>query len=148
MTLILFALFQGIYIFVDDNTRTLHNVQYVLYTVRKEMKCIRDSEILYGMVHDSTRISSCFSDFRVVSWTNSCRISELPLQFISFLTVCNLTWITPPCLKGEGGGCDKRPVYRFCIESSFVPSWRYTSVSQSVFHYSIAEYRHNRILKI
>ena len=112
------------------------------------MKCSGASKILHGLVHDTTRISSFFSDFRVASWTNSCRISELPLQFISFLTVCNLTWITPPCLKGEGGGCDKRPVYRFCIESSFVPSWRYTSVSQSVFHYSIAEYRHNRILKI
>ena len=57
------------------------------YTVRKEMKCSGASEILHGLVHDTTRISSFFSDFRVVSWTNSCRISESPLHLISFLTV-------------------------------------------------------------
>ena len=37
------------------------------YTVRKEMKCSGASEILHGLVHDTTRISSFFSDFRVVS---------------------------------------------------------------------------------
>ena len=42
---------------------------------------------LHGCVHDTTRISSCFSRFRLVSRTNSCSISKSPLQFISFLTV-------------------------------------------------------------
>ena len=56
-------------------------------TDRKEMNCSRDSKILHGLVHDTTQISSCFSDFRVVSRTNSCSISESPLEFISFLTI-------------------------------------------------------------
>ena len=51
------------------------------------MKCSGDYEILHGIVRDATRISSCFSDFHVVSRTISCSISESPLHFISFLTV-------------------------------------------------------------
>ena len=57
------------------------------FTVRKEIKWRRNSEILLGLVYDTTWISSYFTDFRVVSWTNSCSISEFPLHFISFLTV-------------------------------------------------------------
>ena len=34
------------------------------------MKCSGDSEILNKIVCDTTRISSCFSDFRVVPITN------------------------------------------------------------------------------
>ena len=49
------------------------------------MKCTGDSEILQGLVHDTTRINSCFFDFRLVSTqTNWCSISESPLHFISF----------------------------------------------------------------
>ena len=51
------------------------------------MKCSGDSEILHGFVHDTTRNSSCFSDFRVVSRTNSCSYAESPLYFISFRRV-------------------------------------------------------------
>ena len=58
------------------------------FTARvKEMKCSGDYEILHGIVRDATRISSCFSDFHVVSRTISCSISESPLHFISFLTM-------------------------------------------------------------
>ena len=40
--------------------------------------CNGDSEILKEIVHDTTRISSCFLDFRVV------HITESPLHFIPF----------------------------------------------------------------
>ena len=59
--------------------------------VKKEMKCNGDSEILHKIVRDTTRISSCFSEFRVVSrtiWCTYSSISESPLHFTSFLTVC------------------------------------------------------------
>ena len=49
-----------------------------LYTVTTKMKRSGDSAILYK----TTRISSCFYDFRVVSLTISCSISESPLPFI------------------------------------------------------------------
>ena len=42
------------------------------YTVKHEMKKSGDSERLRGLVHDTKGISSCFSDFRKVSRTNSC----------------------------------------------------------------------------
>ena len=42
----------------------------------KEMKCSGDFEILHKIVCDNTRISSCFSDFRVVLRTISFRISK------------------------------------------------------------------------
>ena len=42
------------------------------YTVRKEIKTGGDSEILHEIVSETTRISSCFSDFRVVSRTILC----------------------------------------------------------------------------
>ena len=35
-----------------------------VYNVRLEMKCSVDSEILHGLVHDTTLVSSCFADFR------------------------------------------------------------------------------------
>ena len=47
-----------------------------VHTVRKEM-------ILHGLVHDTARISSCFSDFRELSRTDSCSISKSPLRLIS-----------------------------------------------------------------
>ena len=56
-------------------------------TVKKEMKCSENSDILHEIVRDTTQIRSCFSDFRVVSQTISCSISESPLHFKSFLTV-------------------------------------------------------------
>ena len=40
-----------------------------------------DSEILHEIVRETRRICSCFSDFRVVSWTISYSISESPLLF-------------------------------------------------------------------
>ena len=36
-------------------------------TVRKEMNCCRETEILHVLVHETTRISSWPSDFREVS---------------------------------------------------------------------------------
>ena len=56
-------------------------------TVRKEIKCSGDSEILYDIVRDTPRISSSFFDFRVVSRTILCCISESPKHLIFFLTV-------------------------------------------------------------
>ena len=55
------------------------------------MECSRDSEIIHEIVRDTTRISSCFHDFRVVSRTISCIISESPPLFISILTVYSRT---------------------------------------------------------
>ena len=43
--------------------------------------------MLHEIVRDTTQISSCFSDFRVVSRTIPCSITESLLHFISFLTV-------------------------------------------------------------
>ena len=43
--------------------------KHIGITVRKEMNCSGDSEIQHEIVRDTTRISSCFSDFRVVSWS-------------------------------------------------------------------------------
>ena len=61
---------------------------YILsYTVRKEIKCVRDFEKLHEIVRDTKRISSCFSDFRIVSRTIQCSILKFPLHFISSLTV-------------------------------------------------------------
>ena len=61
-------------------------------TVRKEIKCCRDSEILHGLVHDTTRKSEKHNLIRVVSWTNLCSNSESPLHFISFPTVWWERW--------------------------------------------------------
>ena len=35
----------------------------ILYTVRKEINCCGEFEILREILRDTTRISSCFSDF-------------------------------------------------------------------------------------
>ena len=43
--------------------------KHIGITVRKEMNCSGDSEIQHEIVRDTTLISSCFSDFRVVSWS-------------------------------------------------------------------------------
>ena len=83
-----------------------------MYTVRKAVKCNEGTErpvlheLLYCIVHDTSRISSWLSYFRVVSWTNSCIISVSSLHFsvrvrtavqeipvIKVLTVC----ICPVC---------------------------------------------------
>ena len=53
-----------------------HQQQKQLHTVRKEMKCSWDSEILHEIVLETTQISSCISDFHLVSRTISCSISE------------------------------------------------------------------------
>ena len=50
-------------------------------------------EILNGFVHDTTRISPCFSDFRFISRTISCSSSESPLHFISFFNSAEQYWI-------------------------------------------------------
>ena len=47
---------------------------------KKEMKCSGDSEILRKKFRDTTQITSCISDSRVVSRTISCTISESPLH--------------------------------------------------------------------
>ena len=63
---------------------------YTTYTVRKEIKCSGDSEILvHEIVRDNTQtqISLCFSNFRVLSRTIWCSISESTLHLISFLTI-------------------------------------------------------------
>ena len=64
-------------------------VKEVGYTVGKEMKCGEETQILHELVRDTTRISSRLSDFRLVSWTNSCicSITISPLNSISFLAV-------------------------------------------------------------
>ena len=56
-------------------------------TVKKEMKCSGDSEILPEKVRDTSQIRSRFSDFHEVSRTISCSISESKLHSISFLIV-------------------------------------------------------------
>ena len=58
-----------------------------MHTDKKEIKCNEDSELLQEVVRDTTRNSSCFSEFRVVSRTISCSISESLLHFSFFLTV-------------------------------------------------------------
>ena len=77
---------------------TVHNYKYnfniLLHTVRKEIKCSGDSEILHEIVRDTTQTSSSFSDFRVVSRTISCSTSEYPPYFILFLTVQLTHWYT------------------------------------------------------
>ena len=60
-------------------------------TVTKEMKCSGDSEILYEIVRDTTRIPEEHELISVISRTISCIISESPLHFIYFLTVCAIS---------------------------------------------------------
>ena len=55
-----------------------------MYTVRKEMKYSGRPEILHKLVHDTTWISSWFSDFRVVSWTTEIREVYRYPRYISF----------------------------------------------------------------
>ena len=60
----------------------------VTFTVRKEMNCSGETYILHQLGHDTRRINSWLSDFRVVSWTNLWRISVSPsIHLISFITV-------------------------------------------------------------
>ena len=60
---------------------------FLLHTVNKEMKCSGVSKILQEIFLDTTWISLGFSDFRVVSRTISCSISEFLPHFIFFLEV-------------------------------------------------------------
>ena len=63
--------------------------------------------MLHEIVRDTTQISSCFSDFRVVSRTIPCSITESLLHFISFLTVEEEEAGPPLSLLGHrrrGGG--------------------------------------------
>ena len=59
---------------------------YTTYTVRKEIKCSGDSEILHEIVCDNTQtqISSCFSNFRELARTISYSISVSTLHLIPF----------------------------------------------------------------
>ena len=59
---------------------TLHCQYLALLTFRKEMKCSGYSKILRKKFRDTTQITSCISDSRVVSRTISCTISESPLH--------------------------------------------------------------------
>ena len=63
-----------------------------LHTVKKERKCKEDFEILHGLVHDTTRTSSYFSNFRLISRTNSCSISKFSAT--SLLTVKGFMYST------------------------------------------------------
>ena len=45
-----------------------------LLQVTKDMKFHGEAEMLHELVHDTTWISSWFSEFSVVSWTNSCTV--------------------------------------------------------------------------
>ena len=56
-------------------------------TVKKEMKCSRDSEIIHEIVRDTTRKSEMHEVIHAVSRTISWSILESLLQFVSFLTV-------------------------------------------------------------
>ena len=60
------------------------------FTVGKEIKCGGETE--NELVHATTRISSCLSDFREVSWMNSSSIAVSLLHLISFLTVWKGRW--------------------------------------------------------
>ena len=55
---------------IFENVNTLCTV-CILYTVRKEIKCSGDSEILNEIICDTTPISSCFYDLNIVSQTIS-----------------------------------------------------------------------------
>ena len=55
------------------------------------MKCSGDSDILYEIVRDTTRIPEEHELISVISRTISCIISESPLHFIYFLTVCAIS---------------------------------------------------------
>ena len=55
-----------------------------VYTVRKEMKCRGDSEILHEIVRDTSRKSEKHELILEVSQTVSCSILESPIRFIFF----------------------------------------------------------------
>ena len=89
-----------------------------------------DSDILHEIVRDTTQISSRFSDFRVVSWTISCSISES--RYSSFLlnsAHCThiLQMLTIVCLAATW----------WFIITSFPPKYaqldKLTVISQSIF---------------
>ena len=57
---------------------------YILYTVKKEMKWSRNSEILHEIVRDTSRKSEKHELILEVSQTVSCSILESPIRFIFF----------------------------------------------------------------
>ena len=77
-------------------TRQTVQVHCTVYTLKKELKCSRDSEILHEIVRDTTRKSEKYELVRIVSRTISCRISKSTLHFISFLTVYAATIYKTP----------------------------------------------------
>ena len=67
--------------------RLAGSVYTIQYTVRKEMNCSGNLEILHGLLHENAPISSCFSDFREVP-RNICEVSRnSQIHFISIITV-------------------------------------------------------------
>ena len=78
-------------------------IMYCIYAVKKEIACSGDSEILHGLVHVTTRINSCFFDFRVVARTNSCSILKSPLKFLFFLTVQPILCVLLYVAEGQKG---------------------------------------------
>ena len=68
-----------------------------VHTLLENKWNVAETEILHELAHYTTRISSWHSDFRVVSWTNSCSISVFPLYFIAFFTLHVYT----PLLRGD-----------------------------------------------
>ena len=71
-----------------QRSRTLQKY-FTFHTVRKEIKCSGDSEILHEKVRDTTctRKSEKHEIIRVVSRTISCSISESRLHFIFVLSI-------------------------------------------------------------
>ena len=69
-----------------------HSSQYGGLSVKKEMKCSGDFEILHEIVRDNTQKSENHELILLLSRTILCstRISESLLQFIPFLTVYSL----------------------------------------------------------
>ena len=52
-----------------------------MYTVREEIRCYGDSEILHELERDTTRISSWFSDFRKI-W------KMITYNFLKLISTC------------------------------------------------------------
>ena len=71
-------------------------------TVKKDIKCSGNSEILQDILRDTTQKSKKNELIRVVSRTIVYSFSESPLHFISFLTV----WVGKKG-GGNGGGLRK-----------------------------------------
>ena len=105
----------------------------IQYTVRKEMKCSEDSQIIHEIVRDTSLICSCFYDFRVVSRTISCSISESPptLYFL-FNSDRELWWIRTRscCLSSQEYYQEARHQHIFiCLSASKLYSFQQISLT-------------------